>query len=151
MRKTICLFLAAIAMYAFPAKADTGASVIILGPGHTASPACAAGVCDGTADSTTGTFDVSKVTYIRVQFYCTSGPCTNVLTVNSRSKSNTPTGVAPPWIPLISCTNVTTSGICADGSQAYYNIPVTMQLQVVQSGTGAGTAAAILETHLVTP
>ena len=133
------------------ADADVGSALVVIGPGHTSSPACATGLCDGTADSTSGTFDVSKVTYIRVQFYCTTGPCTNVLTVNGRSKANSAAGVAPPWMPLISCTNVTTAGVCADGSIAYINVPVTMQFQITQTGTGAGTAAAILETHTVTP
>lgn len=133
------------------ADADIGSSIVVLGPGHTTSPACVSGGCGGAADSVSGTFDVSKVTYIRVQFYCSAGPCTNVLTVNTRSKVNSTAAPAPPWIPLISCTNVTTAGLCADGSIAYINIPVTMQFQLVQSGTAGGTSVAILETHQVTP
>ena len=129
--------------------ADVGSSLIILGPGAPTA-GCASGTCDGTADGTTKAYDVSKVTYIRIQFACTSGPCVGVLTVNGRSRANVST-VTLPWVPLISCTNVTTGGLCADGSIAYVNVPVTMAVQVVQSGTGSGTMVAVLETHQVTP
>lgn len=152
MRQRIAAVLVGLClMLALPVQADVGASMVVLGPGHTTSPSCASGTCDGTADSTTGTVNVSNVTYIRVQFYCTTGPCTSVMTVNTRSRVQSAAGTAPPWIPLISCTNVTTAGVCSDGSIGYVNIPVTMQFQIVQSGTGGGTSAAILETHTVTP
>lgn len=151
MKKIVVGILCGLIMLVVPISADVGSSLVVIGPGHTASPACAAGTCDGTTDSTTGTVNVSNVTFIRVQFYCSSGPCVGVMTVNSRSKVNSAATTAPPWIPLISCTNVTTAGLCADGSVAYVNVPVTMQLQVVQSGTGSGTAVAIVETHQVTP
>jgi hypothetical protein len=131
--------------------ADTASGVVILGPGHATFPACAAGTCDGTSDSTSGTYDVSKATFIRVQLYCSAGPCTSIISILTRSKTNTSLAANPPFVPYTTCTNVTTGGFCADGTMAYYNIPVTMYVQVQQSGSGGGTVQAILETHTVTP
>jgi hypothetical protein len=147
------VLLAIVLLVCLPqfAAADTASAVVILGPGHATFPACAAGTCDGTADSTTGTYDVSKASFIRVQLYCSAGPCTQILSVQVRSKTNTAVATTPPWVPLATCTNVTTAGICSDSSVAYYTIPVSMSLRVVQSGTAAGTSQAILETHTVTP
>jgi hypothetical protein len=134
------------------ADADVASFLCVLGPGKTASPACASGTCDGTADSTTGTIDISKASYIRVQAYCAVGPtCTGVLTINVRSKCNSSTCVTPPFQPLISCTNVTTAGVCSNGATGYMNIPVGGSLNIVQSGTAAGTFGAIVETHTITP
>jgi hypothetical protein len=148
MKKTF-LALAFFLVAVTTAMGDVGSSVCVIGPGAANIPACAVGNCAGTADSTTGTFDVTKNTYMRVQFYCTGGPCQNLLTVNGRSKCQSTTCVSPPWVPLLSCTNVTTAGICQDGSIGYINVPITMQIQVVQSATAGGTAAVILESHVV--
>lgn len=153
MRQRIAWVLVGLClMLALPVQADVGASICIIGPGKTGSPACSSGTCDGTADSTTGTFDISKASYIRVQAYCPVGPCVGILTVNIRSKCNSAACATPPFQGVISCTNVSSAtGLCADGSTGYMNVPVGMQLNVSQSGSGGGTLGAILETHSVTP
>lgn len=146
------VFVGFALLLAFTAQADVGSAICVLGPGATTSPACASGTCDGTADSTTGTFDISKSTYIRVQAYCPVGPCVGIITVNLRTKCNSTLCATPPFQAVISCTNVSsTTGQCSDGSTGYMNVPVGMQLNVQQSGSGGGTLAAILETHVVTP
>ncbi len=146
------VFVGLALLLAFTAQADVGSSICVIGPGHTNSPACASGLCDGTADSTSGTINISSASYVRVQAYCPTGPCVGVITVNLRSKCNSSTCATPPFQGVISCTNVdSTTGLCNDGSTGYMNIPVGMQLNVTQSGTASGTFGVIVETHQITP
>ena len=147
------LAILALGLLAGRTNADTGAVLVVIGPGHTASPACATGTCDGTADSTTGTIDVSKVSgNIWVQAYCVTGPCVGTISVNERSKVNSTAATTPPWNTLVSCTNVdATTGLCSDGSSGLMYAVNTMQLQITQTGTGSGTFGVIVETHTVTP
>ncbi len=155
MRKIITGILFGV-MLAIPIAADVGSSFIVLGTGAPTSGCAAAGggsgSCAGTANGATVAYDISKVTYIRVQAYCLAGPCTGTITVNVRSRSNVSTVPSPPFQGLIACTNVDpTTGKCSDGSTGYMNVPVGMQLQVQLSGYAAGTFGAILETHTVSP
>lgn len=134
-------------------NADTHSVLVLIGPGHTASPACATGTCDGTADSTSGIVDISKVSGpIWVTAYCATGPCVGTINVNQRSAVNSTAATTPPMTTLISCTNPdATSGLCADGGSGLMYVVNTIKLQVQQTGTGGGTFGVILETVTVTP
>ena len=145
MRKLIGSLFLILAPAAF---GDVHSVLQLIGPGHTTIPACASGPCDGTADSTSGVVDVSKVNgAIWVTAYCASGPCVGTINVQERSATNSSTGTNPPMTTLISCTNPDqTTGLCADGGSGLMYVVNTIKLQVQQTGTGSGTFGVILET-----
>lgn len=152
--KKLTVAIAALLLVALPRMGlpDSVSYLTVIGTGHTTSPACASGTCDGTADATSGTIDLGKISYARGQIFCSAGPCTVTITVNMRSKRNSTAGASPAWTAVFSCANVSaTTGICSSGAVGYINIPTGGELQVVQSGTAAGTSGFILETHVVTP
>jgi hypothetical protein len=150
MKKWIALVLA----LAFACLPKTASAVVVsciqmIGPGAASNGVgCQAGTCDGTADSTTKAADVSKAAFLRVQLSCLNA-CTNVISIYTRSRPSPalPNGAVMPWMLYGSCTNVGANSVCADGSKAYYNVPVTMDVMIQQSGSGGGQAVATLEQH----
>lgn len=151
--KKVASIAAALLLFCLPRLAlpDSVSFLTLIGTGATASPACASGSCNGTADSTSGSVDISKASYARVQIWCISGPCTGTITINQSSKRSSTTQASPPLVATFTCADVTTAGVCSGGAIGYINLSITGYMNAVQSGTAAGTFGVILETHLVSP
>ena len=122
--------------------ADIGSSFTVIGTG------APAGEPSGTIDGTTKIYDISKAGFIRVHVFCPVGPCVGTINVLERSIP-TAGGSTPPMQIMISCTNPDSAGLCSNGATGYLNVPIGMRLAVQQTGTGSGTFAAILETHII--
>ncbi len=126
VKKVLVSLFLAFALLARVAHADTGSAFIVLN-----------GV---TTNTTSTTYNVSKVSYIRVRAWSTAGSVADI-SVQGRTGVST----SEPWYVLDSTSNV-------DNTTGWYEyVPVTMQIRVVVQNYFSGTIYVVLETHQISP
>lgn len=123
-------------------------TIVAIGPGASLSGlTCQAGPCDGTADSTSAMIPVGKNALALAQIYCASSPCGGNMSVNMRLTCPNAACVTPPYQTLITCTNVTSQGLCVSSPNNFtglMHLSPGVQLEFVQSSTSGGGTWAVL-------